>query len=183
MQADNLNEILAVYNEKGEQLSPIDRLTAHSRKDILHGSVHIFVFNSEKKLLLQKRSMNKLTMPGRFDTSAGGHIAYGEDEVSAAIRELDEELAIRDGKIEFLYKYIWESPSEREYVFTFYTIYDGKIEFLKSEIDEVKFFDINDIDESLGIFTPNLIYELKLLKNTNFYIKHIRYLNSSDPFI
>jgi 16S rRNA (adenine1518-N6/adenine1519-N6)-dimethyltransferase len=170
MEADNLFEEIALYDQSGRQIGKVDRKTAHSDKRYLHGAVHIFLFNQKNQLLLQRRSRNKILLPLRFDISAGGHIAFGEREDTAAIRELEEELGISKTKIEPLYQYIWEGMNEREYVFTYITFYDGEINFLKSEIEEVRFFNIPDIKPD-PIFTPNLLYELELLKKTNHYKK------------
>jgi isopentenyldiphosphate isomerase len=163
MDAENLFEEIALYDIEGRQIGKIDRKTAHNSKEYLHGAVHIFVFNSKNEILLQKRSLKKLVMPGRFDISAGGHIGYKESEYKAALRELEEELGIKDAEVKFLYDYIWESEIEREYVFTFMTFWDGPIDFLRSEIDEVRFFKVSDINKD-DLFTPNLLYELELLR-------------------
>ncbi|MCX7943123.1 MAG: NUDIX domain-containing protein [Deltaproteobacteria bacterium] len=163
MDADNLSEEIALYNIDGKQIGKIDRHTAHKSKEYLHGAVHIFVFNSDGKILLQKRAKNKIIAPGKYDISAGGHINFGEDELSAARRELEEELRIKNVEIKFLYKYIWESEIEREFVFSFYTLWDGEITYQKDEIEEVSCFNISDITES-DIFSSNLIYEIKILR-------------------
>jgi len=170
MNADNLSEEIALYNQEGQQIGGIERQTAHSDRRYLHGAVHIFLFNQNRELLLQLRSRNKILLPLRFDISAGGHIAFGEREDIAAMRELEEELGVREAKIEPLYQYIWEGRSEREYVFTYITFYDGKIDFLKEEIEEVRFFKISDIKPD-PIFTPNLLFELQLFKKTEYYKK------------
>ncbi len=167
MNADNLSEEIALYDINGNQIGKTDRVTAHKSKEYLHGAVHIFVFNSRMEILLQKRAKTKLIAPGKYDISAGGHIGSGEDESAAAERELEEELGIRGTEIRFLYKYIWESSIEREFVFTYYTIWDGKIDFLKSEIDEVRFFKISEIAKD-EIFTSNLLYEIGKLRESGF---------------
>lgn len=58
--------------------------------------INIFVFNSEGKLLLPKRSMDRRIFPGRFDFSCGEHVMSGEDYYQAAKRGLEEELGIKD---------------------------------------------------------------------------------------
>ena len=65
------------------------------QKGLLHRSVHILVFNSKGELYLQKRSLNKDENPGYWDTSAAGHVNAGEDYMTSAHRELEEELGIR----------------------------------------------------------------------------------------
>lgn len=40
--------------------------------------VHCLVFNSEKEILIQKRSFDKAHNPGLLDKSIGGHVQYGD---------------------------------------------------------------------------------------------------------
>ena len=46
------------------------------------------------QILLQKRSQNKDSFPGKFDTSSAGHIQAGDEPLESALRELKEELGI-----------------------------------------------------------------------------------------
>ena len=46
-------------------------------------------------LLLQKRSENKDAFPGCYDISSAGHLPAGQDYLSSALRELEEELGIK----------------------------------------------------------------------------------------
>lgn len=60
------------------------------QKNLLHRSVHIFVFNPQGELYLQKRAYSKDENPGFWDTSCAGHVDAGEDYLNAANRELME---------------------------------------------------------------------------------------------
>ncbi len=62
------------------------------RRGLLHRAVHIFLFNRRGELFLQKRSRLKDSHPGRWDSSASGHLDSGETYLAAAVRELWEEL-------------------------------------------------------------------------------------------
>ena len=59
-----------------------------------HGGVIVLVLDENNNLLLQKRTMNKDSNPGKWDISCAGHLDVGEDFKNAAIRELHEELGI-----------------------------------------------------------------------------------------
>ncbi len=59
-------------------------------------AVNVFIFNSDGKLLVPKRSMNRRIYPGCFDFSCAEHVSSGEDYYQAAKRGLEEELGIRD---------------------------------------------------------------------------------------
>jgi len=63
-----------------------------------HRAVHVFVFNSRGEVFLQKRSTTKDTFPGRWDSSASGHLDCGEDYDACALRELREEIGLTPGQ-------------------------------------------------------------------------------------
>lgn len=57
----------------------------------LHGSVRIWLIR-DCQVLLQKRALNKDSFPGCYDVASSGHIDAGEDAMTAAIREVQEEI-------------------------------------------------------------------------------------------
>ena len=59
-----------------------------------HRAVHIWIYNTDGKLILQKRSESKDTFPGRWDVSVGGHITSGDTVMETAHKEVEEELGI-----------------------------------------------------------------------------------------
>lgn len=61
--------------------------------------INVFIFNSEDKLLLPKRTMNRRIFPGCFDFSCGEHVVSGEDYYEATKRGLNEELGIKDAEL------------------------------------------------------------------------------------
>ena len=74
----------------------VERSVAHS-KGILHRTAHVWIIRKVEgrwQVLLQKRSENKDSYPGMFDTSSAGHIPAGVEPPESALRELSEELGI-----------------------------------------------------------------------------------------
>lgn len=165
-------EYFDIVDEEGKPLYKEKRTNCHNGSKLLHPVVHIHVINSSNKLLLQKRALNKKIQPGKWDTSVGGHIISGEIVEDALVREAKEELGIDVdiNKILFLKKYIFESSIEREFVYSYIYFYDGEINFLKSEIDEVAFFSKDEIEKLIksGNTTENFIVEYNIL-NEKFY--------------
>ena len=106
-------EILDIVDRNGEPTGEqIDRETAH-KNGIRHRTSHLWVARINKKhsetatlsdvqLLLQKRSDNKDSHPGKLDISSAGHIPAGTGYETSAVRELKEELGI-DAKEEELH--------------------------------------------------------------------------------
>jgi isopentenyldiphosphate isomerase len=105
--------------------------------------------------------MNKDIQPGKWDTSVGGHVDFGEEVQTALIREVHEELGIIDFIPKFITRYKFTSSQESELVNVFTTIYDGEIKPDSKEISEGRFWEISEIEKQIGkdIFTPNFEQE------------------------
>jgi len=63
-------------------------------KGLLHRSVHVWVHNPEKGLLLQRRGRDKKNFPDMWDVSVGGHISAGQTSIETAVRETEEEIGL-----------------------------------------------------------------------------------------
>jgi isopentenyl-diphosphate Delta-isomerase len=88
-----IEEIFDVVNESDEVIGKETRGNVH-RLGLRHRAVHVLVFNQRGELFLQKRSLNKDCFPGKWDSSAAGHLDCGEDYDACAVREVREELGI-----------------------------------------------------------------------------------------
>lgn len=91
--ADNPDELFDVVDEANRVIGQAPRGRVH-RENLLHRAVHVLVQRANGDIFLQQRSENKDSYPGRWDSSASGHLDSGEDYLPAAHRELREELGI-----------------------------------------------------------------------------------------
>ena len=159
-------EIFNILNDSGEPIGTATREECHDDSFLLHGVVHVLVFNSNGELALQKRSESKHIQPGKWDTSVGGHISCDETIPQALERETEEELGVKGAEMEKLYDYIMVSDVEKEFVSTFRCVWDGPINYQKSEIDDTRFFSAGEIELLLGsgFFTPNFEEEWEFYK-------------------
>lgn len=91
-------EIFDIVDENGIPTGEtIQRTVAHD-KGIRHRTAHIWIVRNTDngcEVLLQQRSYNKDSFPGRYDTSSAGHIRAGDEPLDSALRELGEELGIK----------------------------------------------------------------------------------------
>ncbi|HLP04828.1 MAG TPA: NUDIX domain-containing protein [Paludibacter sp.] len=154
-------EYFPLVNEEGMVIGKATRQECHSGTFWLHPVVHLHVFNRAGELYLQKRAMTKDVQPGKWDTSVGGHVDYGEEIEIALHREVREELGIKGIEPMFLVRYKMVSDIEAELVHSYYIVYDGIPTPDPVEISEGRFWKISEIEESIGknIFTPNFEQE------------------------
>ena len=89
-------EYFDVYNAAGDHIGRRLRRECHGNPELIHRAVHVVIFHPERpQLLLQKRNSKKDIQPGKWDTAVGGHLDAGEDYLTAARREMGEELGLR----------------------------------------------------------------------------------------
>src|SRR5688572_25850433 len=79
-------EMLIVVDENDQVIRPGTKKECHLneniRKGLLHRAFSVFLFNSEKKLLLQQRSDKKITFPLYWANTCCSHPLYTESELS-----------------------------------------------------------------------------------------------------
>ena len=162
-------EYFDVVNVNDKIIGKAERKEVHGNPKLIHRVAHVIVFNSKGELFLQKRSRDKTVQPGKWDTSVGGHVDSGEDYLAAAVRETSEELGIEapPESFKYLYKYLHRNVFESEYVSTYRLVWDGKITIQQSEIEDGRFWSIDEISKTAAadsenpVFTPNFLDELK----------------------
>lgn len=165
MENNTRQELFPIVNEQGEVTGSATRAECHSGSMLLHPVVHLHIFDTQGRLYLQRRSLNKDIQPGKWDTAVGGHIDYGESVKEALRREVREELGITQFNPIHNFTYLFQSRIERELVYSYRTIYEGDIKIDPIEIDEGRYWSFDDIVEHLGkgIFTPNFEDEFQKL--------------------
>lgn len=160
---DNQEERFPLVDEVGRVIGSATRGECHNGSKLLHPVVHLHVFNSRGEVYLQKRPEWKDIQPGKWDTSVGGHIDYGETPELALTREVREELGITKFTPERVGMYVFESRRERELVYVHRTLYDGEINPSKDELDGGRFWTLEEIRAAIGqqILTPNFESEFQ----------------------
>ncbi len=106
---------------KGEYLDVLDEFGGKTGKTKLRSEVHrdgdwhravdVWIVNSQNQVLLQRRSKNKDSWPGKLDISSGGHLVAGETAIAGAVSELAEELGIKVEPTELEYLLSWRSST------------------------------------------------------------------------
>ncbi|MBS3732341.1 MAG: NUDIX domain-containing protein [Desulfobacterales bacterium] len=165
---------LEIVDENGRICGVAPRKQAHGDNRLLHRVVHVLVFDRRGRLLLQKRSMQKQVAPGRWDTSVGGHVDFGETVEEAMHREMSEELGICPAAMQFAYCYIHANDFESELVYTYICGFDGEIRHNPAEISEVRFWNPTRIAAAMGTG--------KLSENFEDEFRRYQNWNGQDPY-
>ena len=154
-------ELLEIVNEAGQVTGIARRSEIHGNPALMHRVAHVLVFNRKGEILLQKRSIKKDVAPGLWDTSVGGHVDPGETPEAAALREMKEELGV-EGPIEFLHSYKHSNPYETELVYTFRSVIESGFKFNPEEIDEIRFWGLDEIKNGIGkeVLSSNFEHEI-----------------------
>jgi len=144
-------EPVDLVNAKDKVIGKTTKEEAHA-KGSLHRAVHVFVFNKEGMLFLQKRSKKKLLAPGVWDSSVGEHVKAGESYKKAALRGLIEELRIKTSNIKLDCKIFRNDKTKtyhnREFITLFETECNSKIKPCK-ESEKTGWFSIKQLKKQV----------------------------------
>ena len=94
MQQNDPGELLEVYDASGQPTGIAKpRALIHIDGD-WHRAFHCWIVRDDRsQVVLQRRSVQKDTFPGKWDAAAAGHWRFGESAAEAA-REIAEELGL-----------------------------------------------------------------------------------------
>lgn len=156
-------EFFDICDENGNPTGgTIERTEAH-RLGVCHRTAHVWIIREKDgryQVLLQKRSADKDSFPGRFDTSSAGHIRAGDEPAESAVRELAEELGIQAqpselnfaGKFRVRYEKEFHGKMFKDNEVAFVYVYrrpvdEKELVLQKEEVECVEWFDMEDVLE------------------------------------
>ncbi len=88
-----IDERIDILNDDLTVIKTCLKSDAH-KNGWFHASVHVWLYTDDGKILLQKRSPDKIAFPDLWDVSVAGHISAGEDAITSALREIEEEIGL-----------------------------------------------------------------------------------------
>jgi 16S rRNA (adenine1518-N6/adenine1519-N6)-dimethyltransferase len=137
--------------------------------NLRHRAAHMLLFNSVGELYLQKRSIWKDRNPARWDSSAAGHVDAGEDYLTAARRELHEELGIEAPELTSIGRLTPSETTGWEFIEIYTGRHEGPFHPAALEVETGAFFTLEKIRAwaaaSPGDFSPVFLQVLPLLKS------------------
>lgn len=155
-----MEELIDIYDEKGNNTGKSILKSIAHKEGIWHSSIHILIVsNDKKKTLFQKRNAIKKLYPNTWDIAVGGHISAGEEAITSAKRELEEELGLDSSKYNLEYiKTLKEQLNNngvlsKEFVniFVIYANIDiNDLTLQEEEVEEAKWLTKSEMNELIS---------------------------------
>ena len=168
-------EYFDILDENGNKTGKTKLRSEVHRDGDWHKAVHIWIFNKQGEVLLQRRSPDKDSYPNMLDMACAGHLSAGDSSIEGALRELKEELNIEIKPEELKYVKTLKRPSKDKKVFInnefddlYIVITDIDIKDMKyqeDEISEILFVSYKKFKEMIANNHPDL-----LMKHDEFEI-------------
>lgn len=172
-------EMLEVYTEDNKmKIGIADRGVVHYF-NLWHREIACWIINEKNEILMQRRSPLKKQHPNMLAITAG-HIDLNESPINATLREIREELGIKDVKVDELIPIdIFKAKNINNYHFkyVYFLKTNKKLEELtmqKSEVSELLYIKLeklesmikmpnSDITFAKQFYTPIIMKKIKEL--------------------
>lgn len=131
----------------------------------------IAIFTKKGEVLLQQRSMKRLSGPGEWKITAAGHVFAGESPKKAVIREVYEELGIKIEPVFHCKHFDKLEDREARFFWTYYAIVKKRLPLVldKEEVMNARWIEISKLSEfaeknnySLTSLSHKMIVELAM---------------------
>lgn len=157
-------ELIDVLDENGVFTGEVLPRSEIHKKGLWHRSIVVAIVNEKNEVLLQQRSSNKEKNAGMWDISVAGHISAGQDSLSAAAREINEEVSVLLGyrteikDFRYMYSFRKEQKFKEDFIerqfYDFFilrtSILDDKtLYFQESEVQAVKFVELTELEKKI----------------------------------
>lgn len=150
------DEIVTIVDAQNHEIARVSRRVMREG-GLIHRACYILVFNKNREIFVQKRTMNKDIYPGYLDVATGGVVLAGESYELSAKRELGEELGVRKAALTSHFDLYHEADNNRVWGRVFSCIEEGPFVLQPEEVAD-GFFLATDAVLSLAEvekFTPD----------------------------
>jgi isopentenyl-diphosphate Delta-isomerase len=153
--------MIALVNENDEITGYENKLVVH-QLGLLHRAFSVFIFNSENKILLQRRAFQKYHSGGLWTNTCCSHLALDENFENSVHHRLQEEMGLScnlEQAFSFRYCAALNNgliENELDHVFIGYC--DNIPSPDKTEVSEWKWVDLLKINDDLIINKENYTY-------------------------
>ena len=164
-------EKVVLVDEDDNQIGLMPKMEAHL-KGKLHRAFSIIIFNSDRKILLQKRASTKYHTPNLWSNTCCSHQREDEDNIDAGKRRLNEEMGFVTNLYNFssfIYRVEFSNGLiEHENDHIMLGVFDGAPQPNPNEVDEWKWIDIDILIEDMQINPDHYTAWFMIIMN-NYY--------------
>ncbi len=150
-----------LVNAEDRAIGTMEKLEAH-QKGLLHRAFSILIFNSQGKMLVQKRAKTKYHSGGLWTNACCSHPQPSESIEDAARRRLHEEMGI-EANPKFAYKFTYKTTLDKnlieyevDHVLT--ATFDGEPTINEQEVEDWKYVSLEEIQKDAQL-NPHLYTE------------------------
>lgn len=145
-------EYVVLVDEQDNEIGTMEKLEAH-RQSALHRAISVFIFNSDKKLLMHRRALGKYHSPGLWTNTCCSHPRWQEEPARAAVRRLSEEMGLKC-PLEFVTQITYRVPlpdgmNEHELDHIFVGHCDDAPKLNRDEVEEYRYMSLDEIRDEM----------------------------------
>lgn len=178
-----MEELIDVLDENGVKTGEVLTRNEVHKRGLWHRAIAVAIINEQNQILVQQRSFKKEKNAGKWDISVAGHISSGQDALSAASREINEEVSVNLGfnidikEFRYMFSYrkqeiLKEDYIERQFYDFFVLRKDGlraeNIKIQESEVEQIKFVSVSELNE--------MIENKEMVERTPIYKELMNYI-------
>jgi isopentenyldiphosphate isomerase len=160
-----MTEFLDVVDDDDRVVGRASRDECHRRR-LTHRTVQFFIFDRERRILVNRRSSKKEFFGGLWSIVLGGHVASGDTYDGTVGREAREEAGVGSEPVRMGY-FKKRLPEEMENVAVYGFVADKKPKLLAEEIEFGEFMTLAEAEERIkrGNFIPETAQLLPILRD------------------
>lgn len=145
------DELLDIVNDEDIIIGQEMRSTVH-QLGLQHRGVHVFLFTSDGRMLVQKRSEDRAQYPSALDCSVSEHVKAGESYIEAAMRGMREEMGVEGIPVKRLVKFRMNyGPNDNEISMLYEGLIDpAKVIFDPVEIESIHYFSLDELRDMIN---------------------------------
>ena len=147
-------EKVVLVDKNDNKLGLMPKMEAHLKGE-LHRAFSVIIFNTQGKILLQKRASTKYHTPNLWSNTCCSHQRDNEDNISAGKRRLSEEMGFITDLFNFdsfIYRVEFSNGLiEHENDHIMIGVFDGIPKPNPNEVDEWKWIDVDILANDMKI--------------------------------
>jgi isopentenyl-diphosphate delta-isomerase len=143
-----MTDMVILVNEDDSVIGYMKKMEAHEL-GLLHRAFSVLIFNSEDKMLLQRRALSKYHSGGLWTNTCCSHPRAEETTLKAAHRRMIEEMGF-DCDMEEVFSFVYNEKLdkglvENEFDHVFVGRYNSSVEINPHEVEEYKWISYEDL--------------------------------------